>query len=87
LLNRKELSQPLLYPNPAHNQLYIELPASKGYEKIQVFNSNGQLQYAGKISNGQSYLLLDINQYASGSYLVQLKGIKETHTLRFVKSQ
>ena len=87
LLNRKELSQPLLYPNPAHNQVYIELPTSKGYEKIQVFNSNGQLQYAGKISNGQTYMLLDISQYASGSYLVQLKGAKETHALRFVKSQ
>lgn len=87
LLNRKELSQPLLYPNPAHNQVYIELPSSKDFEKIQVFNSNGQLQYAGKINNGQTYMLLDISQYASGSYLVQLKGAKETHTLRFVKSQ
>ncbi len=76
LLNRKELSQPLLYPNPAHNQVYIELPTSKEYEKIQVFNSNGQLQYAGKINNGQTYMLLDISQYASGSYLVQLKGAK-----------
>lgn len=87
LLNRKELTNPLLYPNPAHNQVYIELPASKQYEKVQVYNSNGQLQFAGSVNKGQTYLLLDVNAYSSGSYMIQLKGSKETSTLRFVKSQ
>lgn len=87
LLNRKNLVNPLLYPNPARNQVYIELPTGNGYESVQVYNGNGQLQFAGAVKNGQTYLLLDISNYASGSYLIQLKGLRETSTLHFVKSQ
>jgi hypothetical protein len=63
-----------IYPNPAKDQLYIEV--NDKYDRIQysVFNISGNLVQSGKIKNNTRSI--DISKLVSGTYLFEFKDLK-----------
>lgn len=62
-----------VFPNPASDQLIIQLPeASSGEWKINVWNSNGNMLYTGKAVAGTPSLELYIHGYPMGLFIVQI---------------
>ncbi len=71
-----------LYPNPAKEQITIELSdASSNYE-VTIFNVLGKKVYSSEIQKvGQ----IDVSGLASGTYLVKLNSDNKSSVVRFVK--
>lgn len=75
-----------IWPNPARDQLYIQLPetAGKGVN-VTVYSVTGQKQFtfnAGKSENG--YFGVPVDGLPPGTYLLRLDDINTTETRRFV---
>jgi hypothetical protein len=64
----------LIYPNPAKDEVYIEI--NDKYDRVQysVFNISGNLVQSGKIKN--STRSVDISKLVSGTYLFEFKDLK-----------
>lgn len=66
-----------IYPNPAHNQLFIQSDAA--ISSINILNVEGRI-----VQTGQSQTI-DISGLAKGMYFIQIKTEKRTYTKKFVK--
>ncbi len=66
-----------VYPNPAVDELYVELPS--GESTISIYNSVGMKMDEVRVS-GAKYIF-DISSYAAGIYFVRT----EQSVARFVK--
>ncbi|MFL5752978.1 MAG: T9SS type A sorting domain-containing protein [Bacteroidia bacterium] len=66
----------LVYPNPSHGQLTIELKQALTHVGITVYNSLGELIYSEKAANGQNRMLINTEEYASGIYTFILNSDK-----------
>jgi hypothetical protein len=76
---------PLLYPNPAGNEITIDiselLPILNKFINFRIIDLPGQTLIAGTINNKISRI--DISNLSSGIYFVQLDGFK---ALKFIKN-
>ncbi len=61
-----------VYPNPALNIVYVNIPGSKGNESIEVHNSIGTLIY--KLNNAGKLNTFDLSNQPTGLYFVQVIG-------------
>ena len=62
-----------VYPNPASDQLVIQIPpASAGEWTIDVWNSHGHLLFAGKVAEDVSTFELDIHEFNKGLFFVHI---------------
>lgn len=86
LLNKTNLKTPLLYPNPASQQVYIELPASGNWESVSIYNSNGQLEKSQALQSGQTLITLDVQALSTGLHTIELKSSGQKKPLRFLKN-
>lgn len=72
-----------VYPNPAHDQVILELPTSEiGDNKIELYNASGQQLLQQDWQN--SRLELDLNDYPAGVYWVKVVAGNAMQTQRFV---
>ena len=78
-IDRIKFDRPLIYPNPASDIVFIEIPKSNDFLEIEIFNINGTLINKIQIANEQSKFELKINQYHSGIYIVKFKSKKGAH--------
>lgn len=62
-----------LFPNPANNEININIENNNLPNSIKILNSNGELVFE-KAINGQSDLNIDINNLSNGKYFYQLVG-------------
>lgn len=69
-----------VYPNPAHDFLYIAEGSSQDIQGVNVFNLTGQ-QQAVNYRNGK----MNISHLAVGTYVVQIKTSNGVTTRKFVK--
>lgn len=69
----------LIYPNPAHHMVDIQLPGD-GDLSIQVFNSSGQLVYQGIHHFEMNHSLLDVSGFNKGIYFLSLNYRNRLHT-------
>lgn len=82
LPNAPDLSAPILFPNPALNQVHIQRP-STGTATLQVIDTQGRvLQQA--VRTG-ALLTLPVQELPPGAYMVRLVDEERLHTLRFIK--
>ena len=72
--NTKELS---VYPNPATDQLNIEI---EGEFEYQVFDLNGKL-----VLNGRNDNSIDVSSISNGQYLLKAKTKNEVFKSTFIK--
>lgn len=74
-----------LYPNPATNQVVLDLSTyTSGSYAVQVLNLSGQQVLATRL-NGGSAQTLDIQSLPAGSYLLRVQGATEQVVQRLVK--
>ncbi|MCX6232599.1 MAG: T9SS type A sorting domain-containing protein [Bacteroidetes bacterium] len=74
-----------MYPNPAKDNLIIELNGNIILQNtaVSIFNIQGQLLKQTEIKEGKT--AIDIQSFASGIYIVKLNNAKESFVSRFVK--
>lgn len=73
-----EANKPIVYPNPARNQLHIVLK-EKGVIKIYDPAAKTVMEFSGKAGDNQ----VDITGLSSGIYFIQIKG--NSTPLKFIK--
>lgn len=71
-----------LYPNPAREQLTIEMSDVSSTYQLEIFDMLGKKVYNTEI---QKVAQIDVSALASGTYLVNLNSNSQTTTFRFVK--
>lgn len=79
----------LVYPNPAKNQLTLELPIlMKGIYEVKVVDALGRILILSTIDEGQTLHKLDIEQLIAGTYVLRIQAPNgSVHTRLFtVKS-
>lgn len=74
----------VLYPNPAKDQLTIQMYSSEGSVAVEVYNQIGTLCMSQAISNSQE-TTLDLGNLAQGIYIVKIISGNEVHTERIIK--
>jgi hypothetical protein len=70
----------MLYPNPARETLYVKTNRKSSYSIIDVF---GKLVKTGKLEQGEN--LLDIKNYQTGIYFLQIKNDSGLITKKVIK--
>lgn len=70
-----------IYPNPANNILNVLVPSKKA--QVIVYNMLGEMVYTTTVNDGR--LTLDITNYTSGAYVVQVIDGKTKLTKKFIK--
>ncbi|QAA82406.1 T9SS type A sorting domain-containing protein [Aequorivita sp. H23M31] len=71
-----------IYPNPAREQLTIEMNDASSTYQVEIYDMLGKKVYNSEIQNkGQ----INVSSLASGTYLVKLNSNSQTSTVRFVK--
>ncbi|QQS28473.1 MAG: T9SS type A sorting domain-containing protein [Sphingobacteriales bacterium] len=65
----------IVYPNPTTDILSIQYFPEKNIDyKLQIFNSQGNLQMESSLDNKKSVFTLDIGNWSSGLYYYHIKG-------------
>jgi hypothetical protein len=77
-----------LYPNPAKNILYINLPNSSFSPlKIELQDIKGTIVYNEVISNATNKIALPVNGLKNGFYTLKLSSNQLNRVLKFIKSE
>lgn len=85
---RGRLANLVLYPNPAQEALFAEIPQElEGEVQVVVHDASGRMmtQTVHTVEPGQQQLPIRIQGLEAGSYVVQLHHPKGSHTARFIK--
>ena len=90
VLPELQTSRLSIYPNPAVNEIIIELDAATSQNKtpIRIYDMSGMVVYQNEVMRNLPYMLLrvDVSQFARGTYIVQVGlDINRNGVLKFVK--
>jgi hypothetical protein len=69
-----------LYPNPAHNEIWIECGDAPA--DVEIYNSHGLLMSCQKLNISSS---VDISGWPAGTYIAKVSGARQNETHTFVK--
>jgi len=75
----------LLYPNPATNQLFLNLGKTHTSVKVSVFDMVSKQIYSQKYNNTNT-ISINTNKYTKGLYLIKIFSENEQVTFKFIKS-
>tara|TARA_R100000306_G_scaffold25158_3_gene28215 strand:- start:915 stop:1130 length:216 start_codon:yes stop_codon:yes gene_type:complete len=70
-----------VYPNPATNQITIDL-GSNANSKVAIYNVLGQQFYASEIEKAAQ---IDVSAFQTGTYVIKISSENGSQVLRFVK--
>lgn len=87
VVDEPEVQQVELYPNPAKDQVTIELPGDNADYHIQVVDMQGRIVKTGSAQSENGIMLIEVGQYSPGLYHVNLKGETTYYFGRFVKQE
>ena len=65
-----------IYPNPTNNIAYIKLDNRYAIHKVTVLNLIGKQVYEEMINLYSNFYKLDMSEYATGSYIIQIEDLK-----------
>lgn len=71
-----------IYPNPAHEFIYLDLKETNGYKSYRIINSMGQLLQEGQ--NDSSHTI-DVSSLEGGVYFISIATGKSTVLTSFIK--
>jgi hypothetical protein len=86
ILNRMGENDVVVYPNPATSTvtvMFSEILAADAY--VNVFNAEGKLVNKFTIGAGSKSQQVDISQYASGKYVIQITHNDKVKVVKFIK--
>jgi hypothetical protein len=72
-----------LYPNPATNNVTIELTDKNAVAELTVLDLFGKVVYTSTITGSTT---MDVSELTSGVYMVRLNNNGQTSSTRFVKN-
>jgi hypothetical protein len=73
-----------IFPNPANNQLEVEIPNEALYGRLLVYNLTGKKVYQGIVR--QSVVQIDVSHLPDGLYLVTYAKNSLTASGKFTKA-
>ncbi|MEO8770727.1 MAG: T9SS type A sorting domain-containing protein [Ferruginibacter sp.] len=71
----------MVWPNPATNELHVQLPVTKNF--IEIIDATGRIVFKNTIHSGS--IVIPVNKFERGIYILRVKNDKEIHTERFLK--
>ncbi|WP_026452113.1 T9SS type A sorting domain-containing protein [Aequorivita capsosiphonis] len=71
-----------LYPNPANEQITVELSDASPTYQLEIFDVLGKKVYTSEIQKSGN---IDVSALAQGTYLLKLNSENKTNVVRFVK--
>ena len=74
-----------LYPNPAHDQLYLDYPQEYWGAEYEILNLNGQKVMEGTLKNKS--ISLNSKGLSSGKYILLIRKNGEVRTFSFIKKE
>lgn len=74
-----------LYPNPAHDQLYLDYPQEYWGAEYEILNLNGQKLAEGILKDNIIYL--NNRNLSAGKYILVLRKKEEVKTFTFIKME
>ncbi len=76
----------ILYPNPAHRELFLEVPAAALPVRVTLYDAVGKrLPLAAPRPAGEGKLAVDVSTLRKGTYLLHVQSPEGTQVLKFVK--
>ncbi|HMH24424.1 MAG TPA: T9SS type A sorting domain-containing protein [Puia sp.] len=85
VLYRNGLTQTIVAPNPATDQVTLLFARSSEPSSLNVYNAAGRMVLSGKIEKGEQQHVVDIRSLPAGMYMLQLVHDKMVETLRVFK--
>jgi hypothetical protein len=70
-----------LYPNPARDKVYVDIPNEVTPNNTEIFNSLGQLVKVVKAHNGLN--IIDVSDLSVGNYIIKISAEDKTYSLNF----
>ncbi|MDQ3015187.1 MAG: T9SS type A sorting domain-containing protein [Bacteroidota bacterium] len=74
-------------PNPAKNEINITVPVTFSSYAVQIVDMQGRVVYAGSVKSNNGIMHIEVSDYASGLYHVNLRGENHAYFGRFVKQE
>ncbi len=74
-------------PNPAKHEINITVPATLSSFDVQVVDMQGRIVKAGSVRSNNGILNIEVGQFASGLYHINLRSNDQVYFGRFVKQE
>ena len=74
------------YPNPANNNIQIQIPISSTNSKIAIYNLLGEEIFTNEIAAQTNAIIIAINEWKAGSYIIRWNNQSTTLCSSFLKS-
>jgi hypothetical protein len=85
LIEEEDEGSVLVYPNPVTDVININTQ-NKTFSTISVFDSTGRLITQIQIDTNQNEIVLDVNDYDKGVYLLKLEGQDDSEIIKVMKN-
>ena len=87
-INQQGNSNALLkaYPNPANNNIQIQIPISTTNSKIAIYNLLGEEIFSHEIAAQTNAIFINLNDWKAGSYIIRWNDQSTTLSSSFLKS-
>lgn len=82
-----EVKEVNIYPNPATEEIKIQVPADESALDVRIVDMQGRIIYAGSAKSHHGIMLIEVGQYAPGLYHINLRGDATSYFGRFVKQE
>lgn len=73
------------YPNPAHQNLYVSTPEYAITDRIEIYNSAGQIIYSKEVNGTMEAELIDVSAFHQGVYYIKIHTNSGTMVNKFIK--
>ncbi len=83
LIEQENVCPVKLYPNPAKDKVYVDIPQEIAAESAEIYNSAGQFIITVNVHNGLN--VVDVSDFACGNYILKIITNNETFSLSFEK--
>ena len=74
------------YPNPANNNIQIQIPISTTNSKIAIYNLLGEEIFSHEIAAQTNAIFINLNDWKAGSYIIRWNDQSTTLSSSFLKS-
>jgi hypothetical protein len=87
-INQQGNSNGLLkaYPNPANNNIQIQIPISSTNSKITIYNLLGEEIFTNEITAQTNAIFITLNDWKAGSYIIRWNNQTTTLSSSFLKT-
>lgn len=86
LLNRDQMREAVIAPNPVSDMVHLVEPSNRFIEKIEIYDMTGRLMQTKTLAAEFKVVSVNIPSLANGQYLMKVYYKGETKTLNFIKN-